>query len=156
MIISAADQTLFPQFTRYVRNSLPEIANISSMRRAFMRFAQMDRATLLDAVLAHPRLAAYYHRDKLPARLPLQVVNASGTVLPAPSERWAGVACELVAAGAQPKPGRAALWIDKVVLDGSRASAEFRFPVEGLAGTATLQRDAAGAWAVDQLKLVER
>jgi hypothetical protein len=50
MIIPAADQVLYPRFARYVRNSLPSIANIPSMQRAFRRFAQMDRATLQRAL----------------------------------------------------------------------------------------------------------
>ena len=50
MIIAAADRVLYPRFTRYVRHSLPTIANIGSMRRAFLRFAQMDRATLQRAL----------------------------------------------------------------------------------------------------------
>ena len=50
MIISAADQVTYPRFTRYVRRSLPSIANVASMRRAFLRFAQMDRATLQRAL----------------------------------------------------------------------------------------------------------
>ncbi len=50
MIISAADQTRYPKFARYVRNTLPTIANIGSMRRAFLRYAQMDRAALRRAL----------------------------------------------------------------------------------------------------------
>lgn len=50
MIMSAADQVTFPKLARYVRRSLPEIANIQSMQRAFLRFAQMDRTTLRRAL----------------------------------------------------------------------------------------------------------
>ncbi|CTQ61396.1 MAG: hypothetical protein RIE06_06920 [Roseibium album] len=50
MIISAADQTRYPRFTRYVRRSLPSIANIASMRRAFRRYAQMNSTTLRRAL----------------------------------------------------------------------------------------------------------
>ncbi|MEJ2326984.1 MAG: hypothetical protein P8Y25_09280 [Chromatiaceae bacterium] len=59
MIISAADQTRFPRFTRYVRHSLPTIANIRAMRRAFRRYAQMNRTTLQNALAwgNQPRLS---------------------------------------------------------------------------------------------------
>ena len=50
MIISAVDQTTYPRFTRYVRRSLPSVANSASMRRAFLRFAQMNRVTLQRAL----------------------------------------------------------------------------------------------------------
>jgi hypothetical protein len=50
MIISAANQVTYPRFTRYVRRSLPSIANIASMRRAFLRYAQMNRVTLQRAL----------------------------------------------------------------------------------------------------------
>ncbi|NDR59327.1 hypothetical protein [Aliiruegeria sabulilitoris] len=50
MIVSSADQTTYPRFARYVRRDLPTIANIASMRRAFRRYAQMDRATLQRAL----------------------------------------------------------------------------------------------------------
>jgi hypothetical protein len=50
MIISGTDQVTFPRFSRYVRRSLPSIANIGSMRRAFLRYAQMNRATLQRAL----------------------------------------------------------------------------------------------------------
>ena len=50
MIISNADQITYPKLTQYVRYSLPGIANIASMRRAFRRYAQMDRATLQRAL----------------------------------------------------------------------------------------------------------
>jgi hypothetical protein len=50
VIISASDQTTYPKFARYVRYSLPSIANIASMQRAFRRYAQMDRATLRRAL----------------------------------------------------------------------------------------------------------
>ncbi len=50
MIISRVDQTRYPKFTRYVRNSLPSIANVAAMRRAFLRYAQMNRTTLQRAL----------------------------------------------------------------------------------------------------------
>lgn len=50
MIISNTDQITYRRLTQYVRYSLPSIANIASMRRAFLRYAQMDRATLQRAL----------------------------------------------------------------------------------------------------------
>lgn len=50
MIISHADQTRYPKFSRYVRKSLPTIANVASMRRAFLKYAQMNRTTLQRAL----------------------------------------------------------------------------------------------------------
>jgi hypothetical protein len=50
MIISGSDQVLFPNFTQYVRRRLPEVANIGTIRRAFLRFAQMNSTTLRRAL----------------------------------------------------------------------------------------------------------
>ena len=50
MIIDGMDQTTYPKFTIYVRRHLPEIANIQSMQRAFLCYAQMDRTTLRRAL----------------------------------------------------------------------------------------------------------
>lgn len=50
MIIARADQLSFPKVTQYVRDSLPGVANIDSVCRAFRRFAQMDRASLQAAL----------------------------------------------------------------------------------------------------------
>lgn len=50
MIIDGQDQTTYPKFTIYVKKYLPEIANIQSMQRAFLRYAQMDRTTLKRAL----------------------------------------------------------------------------------------------------------
>ncbi len=50
MIVSGEDQTNYPKFAKYVKSSLPEIANIQSMQRAFLKYAQMDRTTLKRAL----------------------------------------------------------------------------------------------------------
>jgi hypothetical protein len=50
MIMSGADQVTFSRLARYVRVELPKIANIDSMARAYLRYAQMNRATLRRAL----------------------------------------------------------------------------------------------------------
>jgi hypothetical protein len=111
---------------------------------------------LLEALLAHPKLAAYFHLDQRPARQPIQVVNASGVDLPAPEAARAQVACVLVARGAEPEPGRAALYVDRVSVEAGQTRVEFRFPVEGLAGSATAAADPQRGWVITELRLVER
>ncbi len=49
MIMSRADQQVFPKLARYVRRELPTVANIDSVARAFRRYAQMNRTTLRGA-----------------------------------------------------------------------------------------------------------
>ncbi|MEM7422649.1 MAG: hypothetical protein AAF334_02945 [Pseudomonadota bacterium] len=50
MIMRPADQTTYPKFARYVRRSLPNVANVAAMRRAFETFAQLNRSQLEDAL----------------------------------------------------------------------------------------------------------
>ena len=50
MIMSPADQVSFPRLARYVRVELPKVANIDSIARAYLRYAQMNRATLRRAL----------------------------------------------------------------------------------------------------------
>ena len=50
MIMSGADQVTFSKLARYVRVELPKIADIDVMARAYLRYAQMNRATLRRAL----------------------------------------------------------------------------------------------------------
>jgi hypothetical protein len=50
MIMSAADQVTYPTLAHYVRHTLPGVADVAAMARAYLRYAQMDRATLRRAL----------------------------------------------------------------------------------------------------------
>jgi hypothetical protein len=50
MIMSRADQTRFPKFTKYVRYSLPTVVNVKSIVAGFAKYGQIDRATLKRAL----------------------------------------------------------------------------------------------------------
>jgi hypothetical protein len=50
VLINLEDQVTYPKFTRYVRDSLPAVANIKSVQRAFLEYAQLDRTTLKRAL----------------------------------------------------------------------------------------------------------
>lgn len=50
MIMTRADQTSFPKFTRYVRYSLPAVVDVKSIVAAFAKYGQIDRATLKRAL----------------------------------------------------------------------------------------------------------
>jgi hypothetical protein len=44
------DQVLFPDFKKYVRDSLPKVADVKSIIQAFQKFGQIDRTTLQRAL----------------------------------------------------------------------------------------------------------
>jgi hypothetical protein len=50
MIILMGDQVSFPKLARYVRYELPKVASIDVVANGFLRWAQMDRATLQRAL----------------------------------------------------------------------------------------------------------
>jgi hypothetical protein len=50
MIMSKSDQTTYPKFARYVRYSLPEVANVRPIVAAFAKYGQIDRVTLKRAL----------------------------------------------------------------------------------------------------------
>jgi hypothetical protein len=46
MWMSFIDRVRYPKFYAYLRYDLPDVAKVSSIRRAFMRYGQLDRASL--------------------------------------------------------------------------------------------------------------
>lgn len=50
MIMSRADQTRYPKFTKYVRYSMPTVINVKSIVAGFAKYGQIDRATLKRAL----------------------------------------------------------------------------------------------------------
>ena len=50
MYISLIDRVLYPSFYKYVRYSLPDVAKVESIRRAFMKYGQLDHAGLKRAL----------------------------------------------------------------------------------------------------------
>ena len=111
--------------------------------------------TILTAVLAHPRLAAYYHRDEQPSRFPLQIVNSTSTPLDLPDPAATGIQAILLGSEQPPDPLRAAIIVDAVSVTDNTAFIAFRFPVEGLSGKATLIRREDSTWEVTEMILVE-
>jgi hypothetical protein len=50
MIMSHADQVSFPKLARYVRFELPKVAGIDVIARAYLKYAQLNRASLRRAL----------------------------------------------------------------------------------------------------------
>ena len=116
-----------------------------------------DSVAILAAILTHSDLQGFYHRDTHPERFPLQIIDAANAGLTTvPDSDKTGVPAVLVAKGDAPDPGHASLIIDTFTLSSDMAKVAFRFPVEGLAGTATLAKDHAKGWTINNMRLVEQ
>ena len=50
MRMDLIDQTLYPKFTKYIKNDLKSVAKVGSIRRAFMKYGQLDHAGLKRAL----------------------------------------------------------------------------------------------------------
>ena len=50
MIIDKTDQTTYPKFTSYVRNKLPQVADVPAIVAAFAKYGQINRVTLRRAL----------------------------------------------------------------------------------------------------------
>lgn len=44
------EQVLYPKFTSYLKKDLPRVAEVDTIRRAFQRYGQLDRASLKRAL----------------------------------------------------------------------------------------------------------
>jgi hypothetical protein len=112
-------------------------------------------AAIMAAVLTDAKLSGYYHRSTFPQRFPLQIVDAGGYGLALPDPARTDVPAVLVSADAEPDPQRAALIIEQFDVRGNAASVSFRFPAEGLSGTAILSVDDRDEWHVSEMSLTE-
>lgn len=111
-------------------------------------------AEILAALLSHADLQGYFHRDSQPERFPLQIIDAARAGLTAPDPAKTLVPAVLPGSAAAADPRRARLFIDGFRLDAEAAEVTFRFPAEGLSGSAALT-PLGGAWQVRQLRLTE-
>jgi Metallopeptidase toxin 3 len=50
MKMKPEDITRFPKFAKYMKNSMPAVADVPSIRAAFQKYGQIDRATLQRAL----------------------------------------------------------------------------------------------------------
>lgn len=50
MYVGLIDRVLYPKFYRYLRYDLPAVADVKSIRRAFMKYGQLDHAALKRAL----------------------------------------------------------------------------------------------------------
>lgn len=50
MKMSFIEQLIYPKFNRYLRDSLPAVAEVGAIKRAFQRYGQLDHAALKRAL----------------------------------------------------------------------------------------------------------
>lgn len=50
MYLSLIERVLYPKFYKYLRYDLPEVAKVKSIQRAFLRYGQLDGASLKRAL----------------------------------------------------------------------------------------------------------
>jgi len=50
MKLKSTDRTRYPKFAKYVKESMPKVADVESIVKAFQKFGQIDRTTLRRAL----------------------------------------------------------------------------------------------------------
>ncbi|WP_128561652.1 hypothetical protein [Methylobacterium crusticola] len=109
-----------------------------------------DGHQIIQLLLNAPDLQQYYHFAERPERVPLRVVNLSGTEVDGSGWTVAGEKAVL-SSGKDPK----ALEISALELSGDTAVVKFAFGAEGLLGEGRFSRR-GGTWAVDKVEVGER
>ncbi|ROZ69376.1 hypothetical protein [Ramlibacter sp. WS9] len=109
------------------------------------------KSAVLQAVVDAPQLDKYFHADKRPERSPLRIVKGPWYEDDMQVQKF-GKAVVFVPADA---PGGIALEIGELTVSADSAQVAFVYAVEGIAGTAKLQKTGSG-WVVQTMTVRER
>ena len=78
MKMSFIEQLIYPKFNRYLRDSLPAVAEVGAIKRAFQRYGQLDHAALKRAL----------KWGEEPTVNVADLVDAYGEFTPTPGSNW--------------------------------------------------------------------
>ncbi len=106
-------------------------------------------ALALQALLNRPELTEYLHADELPERIPLRVADR-GLLPTRPAVTSHGKPVRYVEAAEEGE----ALVLESFTLEAGRGAVRFRYPPEGIAGSADLE-ETNGVWRVSRLSITE-